>query len=96
MQEPAKFIKEAQQGIVTVEFTKINTGDTRVMPCTLAPSLIPNNIEIREIDPNSDHLVVWSLDKDAWRSFRVNTVTSWYKGKPGESTEEISNQGSDS
>ncbi len=90
------FIIEAKKGIVTVEFTKIGTGENRIMPCTLAPNLIPNHVEVKSMDPKSDHFVVWSLDKDAWRSFRVNTVTKWYVGAPCESEKEISNQGSDS
>ena len=39
------------------------------------------NIEIKDQKDDNDHLVVWSLDKDAWRSFRVNTVIEWYVGR---------------
>ena len=81
MKNADKFLKEAKQGIVTVVFTKIGTGETRVMPCTLKEDLIPAKAIIKDMDPNSDNLVVWSLDKDAWRSFRVNTVIEWYHGR---------------
>lgn len=76
-----EFLSAAREGVVTVEFTKIDTGELRVMPCTLKPDLMPTITEVRSQSTTSDHIVVWSLDKDAFRSFRVNTVVRWYKGK---------------
>ena len=76
-----KFLDAARAGIVTVEFKKIDTGEVRVMPCTLNSKISNQNIEIKEQSGDNDHLVVWSLDKDAWRSFRVNTVIEWYVGR---------------
>jgi hypothetical protein len=79
------FVEAAKKGVVTVEFTKIDTGDLRVMPSTLNPELSNHNVpEILEQQESSDHLVVWSLDKDSWRSFRVNTLVKWYEGYPSE------------
>lgn len=80
------FISAAKAGIVTVEFTKVGTDEIRVMPCTLNIVLSDHNVpEIMEQKEDNDHLVVWSIDKQAWRSFRVNTVISWYEGMPVES-----------
>ena len=77
------FIKAAQNGVVTVEFTKIDTGELRVMPCTLNRELSDNNVpEKLDIQEDSEHYAVWSMDKQAWRSFRVNTVKTWYEGYP--------------
>ena len=76
-----KFLDAARAGIVTVEFKKIDTGEVRVMPCTLNSKISNQNIEIKEQSGDNDHLVVWMLDKDAWRSFRVNTVIEWYVGR---------------
>ena len=84
MKEPAKFLAEAKKGIVTVEFKKIDTGELRVMPCTLNNETANTDLNFGEMDPESDHIVVWSLDKDAWRSFRVSTVTDWYVGSKKE------------
>ena len=89
------FLKEAKQGIVTVEFTKLGTGENRVMPCTLNAELIDANAVVKDIDPTSDNFVVWALDKEAWRSFRVSTVTKWYVGKPIEQESKESSNGSD-
>lgn len=77
------FTKAAQEGIVTVEFTKIGTDELRIMPCTLNRELSENNVpEVVDQQDTSDHLVVWALDKEAWRSFRTSTVKRWYKGGP--------------
>lgn len=78
----AGFVDAAKKGVVTVEFTKIDTGELRVMPCTLNSELSNHNVpEILEQKENSDHLVVWSMDKDAWRSFRVSTLVKWYENE---------------
>jgi len=93
MFDASKFLAAARQSSVTVEFTKINTGEVRVMPCTLSKEVAPDMpIIIEAYDPKSDHLVVWSLDKNAWRSFRVNTVTNWYVN---ETESKASAEGSD-
>jgi hypothetical protein len=80
------FISAAKAGAVTVEFTKVGTDELRIMPCTLNVELSEHNVpEIMEQKEDNDHLVVWSIDKRAWRSFRVNTVVKWYEGMPVES-----------
>ena len=92
----SEFVKSAKAGIVTVTFKKINTDEIRVMPCTLNNDLLKEAgvpIQIKEIGADSDHIAVWSLDKKAWRSFRVSTVTEWSIGEP---EEKVSNKGSDS
>lgn len=84
MKDVSKFITEAKDGIVTVEFRKIDTNELRVMPCTLNSEIAGREIGINNVDPHSHHLAVWCLDKSAWRSFRVSTVERWYTGLPGE------------
>ena len=86
-----KFLDAARAGIVTVEFKKIDTGEVRVMPCTLNSKISNQNIEIKEQSGDNDHLVVWSLDNDAWRSFRVNTVIEWYVGREKKKSDKGSN-----
>ncbi len=77
------FINTAKKGVVTVEFRKIDTGELRIMPCTLNRQLSGNKIpEVFQQRENNDYLVVWCLDKNDWRSFRVNTVEHWYEGYP--------------
>lgn len=78
--EKTKLIEALKKGTVTVSFRKIDTGELRVMPCTLNPAILEaNNVNtvIKDFDPESDHYAVWALDKNAWRSFRLNTVEGW-------------------
>jgi hypothetical protein len=78
--ENARLIEALKKGTVTVTFQKIDSDEIRVMPCTLNPTVLKaNGIEtvIESVNPDTDHIAVWSLDKDAWRSFRVSTVLGW-------------------
>lgn len=75
-----EMMDELQNGICEVEFTKVN-GETRVMKCTLDPSIIPvatkddplTQKKVRAI--NEEVLPVWDVNKEQWRSFRVENVT---------------------
>jgi hypothetical protein len=76
-------VKALKEGVVTVTFEKINGGGTRVMPCTINEEILKDNgvaIVIKEVNADSDHIAAWAIDKEAWRSFRLETVTSWVKG----------------
>jgi len=79
--EKSNLLLALQQGTVTVSFTKIDTQETRVMPCTLNPQILKDNgvAMTLNMSADSDHFVAWALDKNAWRSFRLDTVTSWEK-----------------
>ena len=83
MENIAQFLKEAKEGIVTVEFQKIDSEEIRVMPCTLNNELSGNKVPgPMNQGIENDHFAVWCLDKNAWRSFRPNTVIRWYTGEP--------------
>lgn len=78
--ELARLIEALKKGTVTVTFQKIDSEEVRVMPCSLNPTVLEANgvkAVIENVSPETEHLAVWSLDKDAWRSFRVNTVLGW-------------------
>ena len=80
-----RLIEAARDGVITVIFDKINEGGRRVMPCTLNSELSNHNVpEILEQRDESDNIVVWCIDKQAWRSFRVDTLVDWYVGNPKE------------
>jgi hypothetical protein len=65
-----------RDGAWTVTFTKTD-GTERKMLCTLKAELIPQE-EVegtkRVHKVNEEVLPVWDLEKDAWRSFRVDSV----------------------
>jgi hypothetical protein len=72
------FIKERlQSSILNVIFVKKN-GDERRMRCTLHPDFLPKQVDLEEAvqkkTPNADTLAVWDLDKEAWRSFRYDSI----------------------
>jgi hypothetical protein len=74
-----------RKGVCEVTFTKLD-GETRTMPCTLAPELLPPAPEpqvlaegetvLLERKANPKVMSVWCTDKKEWRSFRVMNVTS--------------------
>lgn len=57
---------------VTVTFTKVN-GDKRVMKCTLMPQILPD-LKGSNHKRNEEVLPVWDLEKQAWRSFRLDSL----------------------
>jgi hypothetical protein len=65
-------------GIATVKFTKVD-GTQRVMHCTIAPHLIPEEKQpkgefLAEYPQNQSVLRVFDVDLNDWRSFRVDSV----------------------
>jgi hypothetical protein len=69
-------ILKQQEAVVT--FTKVN-GEVRTMPCTLQEHIVPAAAAKQEgsitkaVNPNT--ISAWCTDKQAWRSFRVDSVT---------------------
>lgn len=57
-----------------VTFTKVD-GTERVMRCTLRDDILPmNESKTTNASRSVDSLAVWDLDKNAWRSFRFDSV----------------------
>lgn len=61
-------------GEVTVNFTK-KDGEVREMRCTLNEGMVPPYEKKTERKVNEEICFVFDLDKNAWRSFRFDTVT---------------------
>ena len=72
-----ELITALKKGIVVISFKKIDSGEIRIMPSTLNEELIPDGVKIMNISAESETIMVWSLDKNAWRDIRVNTITEW-------------------
>ena len=72
-----------QNRTIIVYFTK-KDGSLREMKCTLQPDLLPKR-EVKEdkenaTEPkpvNEEVIHAFDLEKDAWRSFRVDSVTGF-------------------
>lgn len=73
-----ELIENLKKGIVIIEFKKIDTGEIRSMPSTLNPQLVPSSSRILNISSASDTIMVWSMDKEAWRDIRVSTIIKWW------------------
>jgi len=72
-------LKALQEGTCIVSYKKIegpDTGTIRDMVCTLSPEIIPAHTKVKQ-DSKSEHLLVWCIDRDKWRSVRVSTIQSW-------------------
>tara|TARA_Y100000389_G_scaffold23593_1_gene20249 strand:- start:895 stop:1143 length:249 start_codon:yes stop_codon:yes gene_type:complete len=79
-----KLIVDAlKKGVVTVIFKKLDTGEIRTMPCTLNNDISGVTMIIKEYS-SPDTLIMWALDKRAWRDVRVDTIQDWYVGYPKE------------
>ena len=61
-----------------VTFTKVD-GSKRLMNCTLMEGHVPIVESTSTRKENKDTVVVFDLDKAAWRSFRVDSVQSTTK-----------------
>ena len=73
-------IELLHNNVATVTFTKVN-GEERTMKCTLLSEHIPNatttNGKVMTGRKESANTVsVWDMDKNDWRSFRVDSVKS--------------------
>ena len=72
--------EELNKGICEVTFTKKN-GEERVMPCTLVFDNIPEEHHPKGTataqHSKQDTIAVWCMDKEGWRSFRVDSVTNF-------------------
>lgn len=62
-----------RKDIVDVTFTKKN-GDTREMKCTLISDYLPETHS--QSTPSEEVVTVWDMEKNAWRSFRFDSVTN--------------------
>lgn len=68
--------------VVNVTFTKVD-GTERQMVCTLAEEFLPEKkattIEVENVKTKSDNIfTVYDLEKEAWRSFRLDSVISYF------------------
>ena len=70
-----------KEGVVTVEIIKIDTGELRVMPCTLNQEIHKQTLNIKNYSTN-DTMVMYGLDVNAWRDVKIDTIQKWYQGYP--------------
>lgn len=78
-------LEALHKGPCTVTFTKVN-GEQRVMSCSLAANLLPTPPAPKPVAEGKEQVVrkesletirVFDLNKQEWRSFRVDGVTDF-------------------
>lgn len=73
--------EELRKGTLEVKFTKVD-GEERTMICTLREDLIPvvtiTTSQAKRLEHQlSDEVVrVYDLEKEGWRSFRIDSIKS--------------------
>ena len=77
-----EFLKtKLHEGVVNVRFIK-KDGTERSMRCTLQSQYLPEQTTAgSERKENPDTLAVWDLEKEAWRSFRFDSVIGFSEEK---------------
>lgn len=82
----ADYIRNAlQNGELDVKFVK-KDGTDRSMRCTLKEDLLPKKVSDvlpEPKTPNPDVLKVWDLEKNAWRSFRFDSIIGFSESSNG-------------
>ena len=67
-----------QKKVVEIKFKK-KDGSERLMKCTLLSDIVPvyEKKTDRKKKENEDTLAVWDIEKDSFRSFKVDSVISY-------------------
>jgi len=72
------------ESVVQIDFIK-KDGSERVMKCTRDFTKIPVEFHPKEDNEkklNESLLKVWDLEKNAWRSVRIDSINRWYDLTP--------------
>jgi len=72
-----RLLKALSEGIVNIEFTSLNSGDLRTIPCTLSQEHLKNHFYMRQ-HASSDNVLVFRLDTRTWEDIRVDTIQKWH------------------
>ena len=77
-----EMIDELRQGVILVNFTKAN-GERRDMRCTLNEEYLPHREDtLVATTSNDEAVVVWDVEKNDWRSFRLDRVNHVFNPAP--------------
>ena len=73
-----EMLRDLRESNCNVKFTKVN-GEERDMICTLNPDKIDYELKGKETQPNDKVIRAWDINKQAFRSFRVENVKYFCK-----------------
>ena len=81
----SNLVESLKNGVVTIVFEKIDTKELRVMPCTTNKEFADAlRTSVGKQSHDASTIVMYALDKKAWRDVRVDTIKDWYEGYPKE------------
>ena len=71
-----KLLQALSEGIVNIEFTSMNSGNLRSIPCTLHKEHLANHFSMKQ-HATSDNVLVFRLDTKTWEDIRIDTIQKW-------------------
>ena len=71
-----KLLQALSEGIVNIEFTSMNSGNLRSIPCTLKKEHLANHFYMKQ-HATSDNVLVFRLDTRTWEDIRIDTIQKW-------------------
>jgi len=71
--KPEEIIERLLAGVWIVLFRKVSDDSIREMKCSLLKEYVNSDLQRKAID-KQEVLPVWDIDKNAWRSFRFDSV----------------------
>lgn len=70
----SQIVKAAYMGPVLVKYKHYRTGEVLTLVGTLDPQLTGMTLSQQN---NNDHLLLFSVVDDEWKSIRVSTILEW-------------------
>ena len=71
-----KLLQALSEGIVNIEFTSMNSGNLKSIPCTLNKEHLANHFSMKQ-HATSDNILVFRLDSGTWEDIRIDTIQKW-------------------
>ena len=72
-----KLLKALNKGIVNIEFTSMNSGNLKSIPCTLVKEYLESHFSMKQ-HASSDNVLVFRLDSRTWEDIRIDTIQKWF------------------
>ena len=72
-----RLLKALSAGIVNIEFSSLNSGEIRTIPCTLSKEHLESHFSMKQ-HASSNNVLMFRLDTRTWEDIRVDTIQKWY------------------
>ena len=72
-----KLLQALSEGIVNIEFTSMNSGNLKSIPCTLSKEHLESHFSMKQ-HASSDNVLVFRLDSRTWEDIRIDTIQKWF------------------